>query len=99
MFLTSGNDRENYLEAVPGYPNCIDLIQVLNKSTDLSSQDFWDILYIQKEPLTITLSEDDPISHQFYHLFFEQQNQKKLKQNAPLYLGFPMLIWHEKEEL
>ncbi|MEM6380101.1 MAG: hypothetical protein AAF705_18045, partial [Bacteroidota bacterium] len=99
MLLSSGNDRENYLQAVPGYPNCIDFVQVLNNYSNFSPQDFWSVIFHQKTPLPIALPEEDPISHQFYHLFFEQQNQKKLKQNPPLHLGFPMLIWHEKGEL
>ena len=99
MLLNSGNDRENYLRAVPGYPSFIDLIQVLKEGNDLSVQDFWEFLYHQKAPLTITLVEDNPLNHQLYHLFFEQQNQKKLKQNAPIHIGFPILIWYEAGDL
>ncbi|GAB5554599.1 MAG: hypothetical protein Sapg2KO_41900 [Saprospiraceae bacterium] len=99
MSFNRRNDRNNYLQAVPDYPECIDWIKLISRNKNLSPNQTWETLYLHKGVLNLSLSEDDPLSHQLYHLYFEQQNQKKLQQITPLHIGTPMLIWSTDQGL
>lgn len=95
MPLTKAKDQTNYLSAVPTYTDFTDFVQLLSKRTVWSPQDAWKVLFHQKQALFFNLPEEAPLHHPLYHLYFEQQNQKKLHQTTPLHLGFPMLIWND----
>lgn len=99
MSFTRTNDRNSFLQAVPDYPEYIDWINLISYNDDLSPKDAWNTLNTHQGSLHLSLSEDDPLSHQLYHLYFEQQNQKKHHQNTPLHLGAPLLIWNTAEGL